>query len=279
MSKKVYQALTIAGSDSGGGAGIQADLKSFQEAGVFGISVITAITAQNTLGVFDIHSIPIKTIRSQIKAIAEDFNPTAFKAGMLGNAEIIDAIATELSTIDLGTFVLDTVMVAKGGATLLDIEAIEALKNQLLPLAKIITPNIPEAEKLTGLKLTDKKSFLKAGEVLQNLGAEIVIIKGGHTKSAKSQDFVFYADEIYKLSATRFNTRHTHGTGCTFSAFLTAELAKGKPILDAIFAAKVFISAAISNPLNIGAGQGPTNHWAFRENKNYVAKDIELIKI
>lgn len=279
MAKKVFQALTIAGSDSGGGAGIQADLKTFQESGVFGMSVITAITAQNTLGVFDIHTIPTKTIKTQLEAIAQDFQPTAFKAGMLGNSEVIKTVADFLKQHNFGTFVLDTVMVAKGGTPLLDKDSIETLKTNLLPLAEVITPNIPEAESLSGIKIEDTNSFLKAGIKLQELGAQSVIIKGGHLTGSKSTDYIFINDEIYTLSAIRFNTRHTHGTGCSFSAFLTAELAKGKKMLDAIFAAKVFISSAISYPLGIGGGFGPTNHWAYNLHKSDVFANIELNKL
>ena len=260
----IPQALTIAGSDSGGGAGIQADLKTFQERGVFGMSVITAITAQNTLGVHDIHIIPNKTIRAQLDAIADDFNVDAFKIGMLGNAEIIECVAAALQRHDFGLCVLDPVMIAKGGAPLLESAAIDALKTQLLPHADVLTPNIPEAEHLSGIKIANQDDAHKAAKILQDMGARTVIIKGGHSSGEQSSDLVVMPDGEFILSEPRFDTRHTHGTGCTFSACITAELAQGRSVEEAIRTAKAFITAAISNPLDIGHGHGPTNHWAYR---------------
>lgn len=262
----IYQALTIAGSDSGGGAGIQADLKTFQMRKVFATSVITAVTAQNTLGVFDIHTIPLPSIEAQIKAVAEDFNIQAFKVGMLGTAEVIECVAEQIKLFDLGTFVLDPVMIAKGGAPLLQQNAIQALRETLLPLADVITPNIPEAEALTGLTIASENSLINAAAKLQEMGASTVIIKGGHRFNAQNEacvDWVFTPEEQFTLFSPRFHTPHTHGTGCTFSACLTAELAKGNPLKVAIKIAKAFITEAIRQPLNIGHGQGPTNHWAY----------------
>ena len=244
----VKQVLTIAGSDSGGGAGIQADLKTFQMQGVFGTSVITAVTAQNTLGVFDIHTIPLPTITAQLQAVKNDFQIASCKIGMLGNAEIIECVADFLADKPFGTLVLDPVMIAKGGAPLLQQQAVSALSQKLLPLADVITPNIPEAEALTGIAIVDDTSIQQAAKALQKQGAKNVIIKGGHSLNSQSP---------------RFNTPHTHGTGCTFSACLTAELAKGEPLQSAVQTAKDFITAAISHPLNIGQGHGPTNHWAY----------------
>lgn len=260
------QALTIAGSDSGGGAGIQADLKTFQMRKVFGTSAITAVTAQNTLGVFDIHSIPLKTIESQINTIADDFSISAFKIGMLGTVEVIECVANTLKDKNFGSLVLDPVMIAKGGAPLLQQNAITALKEKLIPLANVVTPNLPEAEALTGIQVTDQQTAKQAATILQKLGAEVVVIKGGHTNESKSeicQDWVFTANDAFILESPRFNTPHTHGTGCTFSACITAELAKGKSIEQSISLAKQFISEAIRHPLNIGHGYGPTNHWAY----------------
>lgn len=268
-SKKIPQALTIAGSDSGGGAGIQADLKTFQARRVFGMTVITAVTAQNTLGVSDIHAIPTSTISAQLAAIAEDFQPRAFKIGMLGTAEIIACVAEEIKKYDFGWCVLDPVMIAKGGAPLLQQSATQALIDELLPLADVLTPNIPEAEYLTGLTITDETNCRQAAEKLLHRGAKTVIIKGGHSQNSASDsctDFVFSADgSAFQLTAPRFDTPHTHGTGCTFSASITAELAKGNDVETAIRTAKAFITAAISNPLGIGQGHGPTNHWAFAD--------------
>lgn len=263
----IPQTLTIAGSDSGGGAGIQADLKTFQMQGVFGTSVITAVTAQNTLGVFDIHPIPLKTIQAQLKAVKNDFQIASAKIGMLGTADIIECVADFLSHRPFGTLVVDLVMIAKGGAPLLQQQVVSALIKYLLPLADVITPNIPEAEALTGFKISDTASIQQATLDLQKQGAKNVIIKGGHSLNSQSQqcqDWIFLQNgEHFVLESVRFDTPHTHGTGCTFSACLTAELAKGAPLKSAVKTAKDFITAAISHPLNIGHGHGPTNHWAY----------------
>ncbi|MGX3021906.1 bifunctional hydroxymethylpyrimidine kinase/phosphomethylpyrimidine kinase [Ursidibacter sp. B-7004-1] len=265
---KIAQVLTIAGSDSGGGAGIQADLKTFQMRGVFGTSVITAVTAQNTLGVFDIHTIPLNTIESQLKAIADDFQINAFKVGMLGTSEIIECVAENIKRYDFGIFVLDPVMIAKGGSALLQQNAIQSLSQKLLPLATVITPNIPEAESLTGIQIHDEQSLLQAAKSLRQQGAKTVVIKGGHSMNSQSEicrDWVFSDNETFYVDSPRFNTPHTHGTGCTFSACLTAELAKGYSLKQALHTAKAFITQAINQPLGIGQGYGPTNHWAYKE--------------
>lgn len=263
------QALTIAGSDSGGGAGIQADLKTFQERGVFGMSVITAVTAQNTLGVHDIHVIPTPTIRAQLDAIADDFAVNAYKIGMLGNAAIIGCVAEALEAHDFGLCVLDPVMIAKGGAPLLEAAAIDALKTELVPRADVLTPNLPEAAQLSGINIDNSDDTRRAAHILQAMGARTVIIKGGHSDGAESRDFVLTPDGAFWLSAARFATPHTHGTGCTFSACIAAELAKGETVEHAIRTAKAFITAAIRYPLNIGHGHGPTNHWAYREHEQH----------
>lgn len=262
------QALTIAGSDSGGGAGIQADLKTFQMRGVFGTSAITAVTAQNTLGVFDIHPIPLQTIQAQIKAVAEDFNISAVKIGMLGNADIIEYVAESLERYAFPMLVLDPVMIAKGGAPLLQQNAIAALKKFILPKADIITPNLPEAEALTGVEIIDQATARQAAVQLQQLGVKTVVIKGGHSHQSQSAvcfDWIFTPSGEFTVESPRFATPHTHGTGCTFSACITAELAKGRDIEQAVRTAKAYITAAIGNPLNIGHGHGPTNHWAYRD--------------
>lgn len=267
--RTIKQVLSIAGSDSGGGAGIQADLKTFQMRSVFGTSVITAVTAQNTLGVFDIHAIPCHNIQAQLTAIAADFDISATKIGMLASSEIIETVATSLRSQHFGSVVLDPVMVAKGGACLLPNDAICALKQLLLPLADVLTPNLPEAEALTGVRIIDKKTLQQAAAQLQNWGAKTVIIKGGHAQHSTStvcQDWVFLPNgEQLVLESPRVHTPHTHGTGCTFSACLTAELGKGRSLTQAARTAKAFISAAITQTLNIGHGHGPTNHWAYRE--------------
>lgn len=260
---KIAQALSIAGSDSGGGAGIQADLKTFQERGVFGTTAITAITAQNTTGVFDIHPIPLQTIQLQIKAIADDFNIKAFKVGMLGSPDLIKCVAKSIQDYDFGYFVLDPVMITKGGIALLEQNAVDAIKEELIPLCDVITPNLHEAKALTNIDIKDKESAKKAALKLQKMGAKAVVIKGGDTNNSISKDWVFTQDEEFTLSSPRFDTTQTHGTGCTFSACITAQLAIGNSIKQSILLAKDFISTAISNPLNIGSGHGPTNHWAY----------------
>lgn len=261
----VVQALSIAGSDSGGGAGIQADLKTFQERGVFGTTAITAVTSQNTTGVFDIHPIPLESVESQIKAIADDFTIKAFKVGMLGSIELIECVAKNIKKYDFGYFVLDPVMVTKGGVPLLEQSSIQAIKDELIPLCDVITPNLHEAKALTDIDIKDKISAKEAALKLQEMGAKVVVIKGGDTKSTSAvcEDWVFIQNEEFTLNSPRFDTTHTHGTGCTFSACITAELAKGNSMKDSIVLAKEYISAAISNPLNIGSGHGPTNHWAY----------------
>ncbi|KMK51281.1 phosphomethylpyrimidine kinase [[Actinobacillus] muris] len=262
---KLPQVLTIAGSDSGGGAGIQADLKTFQMRRVFGTSVLTAVTAQNTQGVFDIHPIPVKSIAAQIDAVAQDFELAAVKLGMLGSREVIDCVADKLRYYQFNRIIVDPVMIAKGGAALLAPDAITALLRQLLPLTDILTPNLPEAEALTGIHITDHRTAKRAAKALQKMGANAVIIKGGHLQGEMSTDWVFHPEFELTLSTSRYDTPHTHGTGCTFSACITAELEKGKTVQQAVSIAKKFVNAAICNSLNIGKGQGPTNHWAYQD--------------
>ena len=259
------QALTIAGSDSGGGAGIQADIKTMQMRGVFATSVLTAITAQNTRGVAHIEMASVASVRAQLAAIAADFDIAAHKIGMLGTTEMIACVADCLRTCRFGALVLDPVMVAKGGAPLLQNDAIAALKTHLLPRADLVTPNLPEAELLSGQAIRSEADVARAAASLLALGAKGVVIKGGHWQeggSAICRDWVFLANETFTLDSPRCTTPHTHGTGCTFSACITAELVKGAAMADAIRSSKAYISAAIASPLNIGHGHGPVNHWA-----------------
>lgn len=259
------QALTIAGSDSGGGAGIQADLKTFQMRGVFGTSVLTAVTAQNTTGVSGVHLLPEDIIRGQIEAVRADFQISAFKIGMLGTAQIIECVAESLADCDFGTLVLDPVMVAKGGAALLEDSAVAALRKHLLPRADLLTPNLPEVAALTGIEVSSRQDAAIAAKKLQDMGVKTVLIKGGHLHDSRSEeclDWLFLPDCVVEFAGKRYPTKHTHGTGCTFSACITAELAKGAELEEAVRIAKRYISAAVSHPLNIGAGHGPVNHWA-----------------
>ena len=262
----IAQALTIAGSDSGGGAGIQADLKTFQMRGVFGTSVITAVTAQNTLGVYDIHPIPLTTIEAQLKAIAEDFQISVFKLGMLGTAEIIECVSHALAKCRFGQMVLDPVMIAKGGAPLLQQSAVTALKQYLVPLAEIITPNLPEAEALTGIRIIDDRTVEQAARYLQQLGAKTVVIKGGHSgnsQSAVCRDWIFSEKQAFTLESPRYPTQHTHGTGCTLSSAIASYLAQNNDLLTAVGHAKHYITQAIihSQNLHVGQGHGPVDHF------------------
>lgn len=260
------KALTIAGSDSGGGAGIQADLKTFQELEVFGMSALTAITAQNTLGVHGVYPLTAEAVEQQMKAIGEDMGTNAVKTGMLFNAEIIQAVACGLRKFGWENVVVDPVMIAKGGAALLQEAAITALKIDLLPLARVITPNIPEAEVLTGMKIATSDDKQEAAKRLFNFGVKNVVIKGGHEEyQSEAVDLLFDGREFYSFPNRRIHTKNTHGTGCTFSAAITAELAKGSSVYEAIKVAKEFIQAAIEDGIEIGHGHGPTNHWAYRK--------------
>ncbi|KXH79738.1 bifunctional hydroxymethylpyrimidine kinase/phosphomethylpyrimidine kinase [Sporosarcina sp. HYO08] len=272
-------ALTIAGSDSGGGAGIQADLKTFQELDVFGTSALTAVTAQNTLGVHGVQAIDTEVVVAQIEAVLNDFTVGAAKTGMLFSAEIIEAVARTLRNYPRFPLVIDPVMIAKGGASLLLEEAVTALKEELLPLASLITPNVPEAEVLTGMTIRTVEDLTIAAEKLLEMGSEAVVIKGGHRlDTALAEDyFVSASGESFLMRSPRIDTEDTHGTGCTFAAAITAELAKGVSIEEAVITAKHFIHAAIVEGLAIGQGHGPTNHAAFRKQRAAVRKEVELI--
>jgi hydroxymethylpyrimidine/phosphomethylpyrimidine kinase len=258
--------LTIAGSDCGGGAGIQADLKTFQELDVYGMSVLTAVTAQNTLGVRGVYPLTIEAIVEQLTAIESDLAPQAVKTGMLFSGEIIAAVASCIRRFGWSNLVVDPVMIAKGGTGLLQEEAVQSLKEHLLPLARIVTPNVPEAEKLTGKTLNSLADRKEAAKQIADMGAQHVVIKGGHLEEADAAtDLIYDGRDFYELAGPRVYTAHTHGTGCTFAAAITAELAAGKTPLAAVKTAKAFIQAAIEFPLSIGSGHGPTNHWAYRK--------------
>ncbi|MFK3987767.1 MULTISPECIES: bifunctional hydroxymethylpyrimidine kinase/phosphomethylpyrimidine kinase [Exiguobacterium] len=257
------QVLTIAGSDSGGGAGIQADLKTFQELEVFGTSVLTAVTAQNTRGVHGVEAVSPELITQQLDAIGSDFSIAACKTGMLFDAARIEAVATGVKRHVFNRLVVDPVMIAKGGAPLLQDTAVDALKTSLLPLATVVTPNVPEAEVLTGLTIRSFNDRLEAARRMLAYGVRAVILKGGHLEGETAEDLIMMESEVFLLSAPRIQTSDTHGTGCTFSAALTAELAKGRSIMEAAVTAKRFIQSAITHGLEIGAGHGPTNHWAY----------------
>lgn len=261
------QALTIAGFDSGGGAGLQADLKTFQERMVFGTSVLTALPVQNTQGVKSVYDIPLSAISDQLKAIEEDFSINAVKTGMLFTEDIIRLTSAFLKQGNFGPLVIDPVMVAKSGHALLKESAVQALMEELLPLATVVTPNIPEAEVMTETSISSKEDMIEAGKMIQALGAKNVIVKGGHhLEGNESSDMLLLSNgEIDWLSSERIQTKKTHGTGCTFSACVTAELAKGFSVQEAVHTGKAFIQAAISDSIDVGLGNGPTNHWAYRK--------------
>lgn len=257
------QVLTIAGSDSGGGAGMQADLKTFQARHAFGLSIIVALTAQNTLGVQSSLPVPLDFVDAQFSSIAADFKISAVKTGMLFNGAYVENVVNNLKKVDFGPLIVDPVMVAKGGHQLLDQDAINAIQNQLLSIATLVTPNIPEAEIIADMTIESEADMLAAGVKLQGYGAKNVIVKGGHSKAAKARDLVLLENgEILWLSSPRVDTENTHGTGDTLSAAIAAELAKGSELKEAIIIAKRFIQGAITDGINVGHGHGPTNHWA-----------------
>ncbi len=249
-------ALTIAGSDSGGGAGIQADLRTFQALGVFGTSAVTAITAQNTLGVRGVTILDPAVVTAQIDAVAEDFNIAATKIGMLANAEIIQAVAAALTRHRLSPIVLDPVMVAKGGDPLLAASAVDALRQVLMPMATLITPNVPEAEVLTGATITNVAGMRAAAIALLSSGAQAVLVKGGHL-SGDAVDVFADASGITELTSRRVDSIHTHGTGCTSSAAAAAYLALGDPLRVAVERAKAYVTRAIERAPGLGHGHGP----------------------
>ncbi|MBM4762682.1 bifunctional hydroxymethylpyrimidine kinase/phosphomethylpyrimidine kinase [Bacillus sp. B15-48] len=262
---QINKALTIAGSDSGGGAGIQADLKTFQELGAFGMTALTAVTAQNTLGVQDVFPLTTEMVQKQMTSIGDDIGVDALKTGMLFNAEIIKVVAETIRKYKWEKLVVDPVMIAKGGASLLQQQAVAALKSELLPLAMVITPNIPEAEVLTGMEIKSNEDKQDAAKRLYQMGVKFVIIKGGHDdNSLESCDYLYDGKQMTIFRSPRIKTKNTHGTGCTFSAAITAELAKGANVQEAVSTAKNFIQSAIENQLDIGNGHGPTNHWAYK---------------
>ena len=254
---KIPVALTIAGSDSGGGAGIQADLKTFAALGVHGTSAVTAITAQNTMGVTDILELPASLIRKQIAAVVEDIGVQAAKTGMLSSAAIIATVAGAIRDHDLRSLVVDPVMVAKGGARLLRDDAVDALRRHLVPLAAVITPNLPEATVLLDREVRTLDERRQAARDLVAMGARAAVVKGGHSDDAI--DVFFDGTDLIELRGERIATKNTHGSGCVFSAAIAAWLARGAEPLQAAREAKTFITRAIASSLEIGHGHGPVN--------------------
>ncbi len=255
-------ALTIAGSDSGGGAGIQADLKTFHAFGVFGTSAVTAITAQNTLGVSAIHPVPPEVVRAQIDAVDADLGPRALKTGMLANAAVAEAVAEAIAARRPRAYVMDPVMVAASGHRLLERDAEATLAHRLLPLATLVTPNLREAALLTGARVDSLETMKAAARDLVGMGAGAALVKGGHLPSGEVADVLRDGNEELVWRRPRIATRHVHGTGCTLSAAVVANLARGRRLAEAVALAVDFVARAIASAPGLGAGGGPVNHFA-----------------
>lgn len=250
-------ALTIAGSDSGGGAGIQADLKTFQHFGVFGTSVITAVTAQNTRGVRAVHPVPVESVAAQLAAVADDLPPAACKTGMLGSAALVQEVARAVAHYDFANYVLDPVMVASSGDRLLDADAVREVLTRLLPLASLVTPNLAEAAALAGFPVDDPAAMARAGQALLAAGAAAVLVKGGHLAGDELVDLLVTPSGVREFPNRRIATRSTHGTGCTLSAAITAGLALGHSLEDAVAAGLDYVRRAIAGAPGLGSGYGP----------------------
>jgi hydroxymethylpyrimidine/phosphomethylpyrimidine kinase len=256
----IAKALTIAGSDSGGGAGIQADLKTFSAFRVFGMSVITAVTAQNSLGVQGVENLPPAFVARQLRSVLEDFGTDAAKCGMLSTAPIIEAVAEELGQRRVEKLVVDPVMVAKSGDRLLQPEARVALADRILPLALLVTPNLPEAEVLAGMQVAEPEDMEEAARRIHGMGPRYVLVKGGHLKG-DATDLLWNGREFTRFTAPRIDSANTHGTGCTFSAAIAAGLARGQALGDAIRSAKAYVTRAIREGFAAGRGVGQLRHF------------------
>jgi hydroxymethylpyrimidine/phosphomethylpyrimidine kinase len=276
--------LTIAGSDSGGGAGIQADLKAITLLGGYGMSVLTALTAQNTIGVQAIHEVPARFVATQIDSVLSDIGADAIKTGMLANAEIVTVVAKKIREYGVKKIVVDPVMVAKSGDSLLRKDAQDALIKRLIPLAMVVTPNLPEASVLTGFKVNTIEEMRKAAHRIYETGAKNVVVKGGHLKGM-AIDILYDGKRYVEIEGRRIETKNTHGTGCTFASAIAAFLAKGETVYEAVRKAKTFITMAIQSGLPFGGGAGPTNPFAYilREMERYrviqeLKKALEVLK-
>ena len=264
-TKTYRRVLTIAGSDSGGGAGIQADLKTFSAIGCYGMSVITALTAQNTIGVTSIHAVPGPFVQQQMEAVFSDIGTDAVKIGMLFSVELIEIVATQLKKHGAGNIVLDPVMVAQSGDKLLQDDAVEAIKTHLMPMADVVTPNLPEAAVLLNRKIQNAADMIAAARDLAQIGGKSILIKGGHLEDRRSTDWLYLVgeDRLVVLEGDFIRTRNNHGTGCTLSSAIAAHLARGLKIEAAVREAKSYISEAIraGAGYKLGAGHGPVHHF------------------
>ena len=253
--------LIVAGSDSGGGAGIQADIKAVTAMNAFAMTALTALTAQNTLGVQSVHKVPPDFIAAQMRVVLDDLGADAIKTGMLGDAATVMAVVEMLRAHAAGVqLVVDPVMVAKGGAALLADDGVTQLRRQLLPMATVLTPNLPEAEALTGMEIPDVAGMYRAVGALLTMGPEAVLLKGGHLPGGEVVDLLATLDGIVAFRSARIATRHTHGTGCTLASALAAGLAQGMALVDAVSRARAYVQAAIFSAPGFGAGHGPLNH-------------------
>lgn len=261
MTKPTKVALTIAGSDSCGGAGIQADLKTFQSLGVYGMSAVTAVTVQNTQKVHAIQEMTPQIVLDQITCLFDDIAIDAVKIGMVSSIALIEAIAEALGKVQRPPVVLDPVMISKSGYALLKEDARQALVDKLFPLADVVTPNIHEAEALVGYDISDQDQMEKAAKQIIALGAAKVVVKGGHMEGSAATDILFDGETFSEVTSPRLETTNTHGTGCTFSSAITAYLAKGNSFVEAVQKAKTYIAGAIEHALDIGKGHGPTHHF------------------
>jgi len=258
---RLVQALTIATSDSGGGAGIQADIKTLHANHVYALSVVVAVTAQNTKFVSLVHALPLEVIEAQITAVFDDFEISAVKTGMLFSAEIVAVVAARLREYGTKALVVDPVMISKDGSTLLKPDAILRMKEDLFPLAALVTPNIEEAERLTGASIRTIDDAREAARRIHALGCRAVLVKGGHLPTAPATDVLYDGRGFTVIPGEFIDTTTTHGTGCTLSAAITAQLARGRALIDAVFTAKRYVAEAIRHGLTIGHGHGPTHHF------------------
>jgi hydroxymethylpyrimidine/phosphomethylpyrimidine kinase len=255
------RALTIAGSDSGGGAGIQGDLKTFAAFGVYGTSAITALTAQNTVAVSGVHLVPAEFVTAQIEAVVSDIGCDAVKTGMLATSAIVEAVAAAVVALELPNLVVDPVMVAKSGDRLLDDDAVHAVRASLLRLARVVTPNIPEAEVLTGIAIGSREAMREAAHRLAGMGCRAVLLKGGHLAGEDVVDILFEDGRLHEFSGARIAGPHTHGTGCAMAAAVAAGLARGDDLVSAVSAAKAYVAGAMRHGVNVGRGHQPLDHF------------------
>lgn len=264
--KNISSSLTIAGTDPTGGAGVQADLKTFQELKSYGMSVITSVVAQNTMGVQDIHHVPLQMIEAQLDSIIDDVTISAFKTGMIANIDMMEIIKSKIPLLG-APYVMDPVMVTTSGHSLIDEDARIFLRDKLLPLTTVVTPNIPEAEHLLERNIETIDDMKQAAQgIVTEFGAKSALVKGGHIEG-DATDFLYDGSEWHTFSTERIDTENTHGTGCTLSAAITAYLSQGDSLVKAVEKAKKYVTLAIQHSLDIGHGSGPTNHWAPRLNE------------